>query len=308
MSPPSRDSPQWLRVTLPPPPAGEGFLLVDALHRLGARHITRREDRIVALLACHDPDPRELVADLRAAVRASTSLGVESIEWSQISESEIDEAWQRDVRPFQASPRLRVVPSNSVGPRDPSVLRLSPSLAFGTPSHPTTRSCLELLDSCVQPGERLVDVGTGSGILAIAAALLGAAHIEAYEADRSACRAAIRNRALNHVESRVEVIEARVTPESLRKLSDSDRIDGVSANLEPAALLPLIGSLARLPRPGGWILLSGVPRAELPTLRESLGSELLDPVTERVVDGWWTGLWVSRPRSPREPEADRPGH
>ncbi len=261
----------------------------------------------MALLACHDPDPGELLADLRAAVRASTSLGVESIEWSPISESEIDEAWQRDVRPFQASPRLRVVPSDSVGPRDPAVLRLSPSLAFGTPSHPTTRSCLELLDSCVRPGERLIDIGTGSGVLAIAAALLGAAHVEAYEVDRSACRSAIRNRELNHVESRVEVIEAQVTPESLRTSPGSDPVDGVIANLEPGALLPLVPSLARRPRPGGWVLLSGIPTSELPTLRGALDSEPLDVVAERVVDGWWSGLWVSRPRTPRAPAADRSG-
>ena len=309
---------------LPRPPADEGFRLLDALHRLGARHVTTREDRVVALLEQGGPSVDATLADLRAAVRATTTLDPSRLEWQFVEEGEVDSEWHRDFRPFQASPRLRVIAAASQGEARPDVafrsdsgnrsprpgpvpvhlLRLSPGTAFGTPAHPTTRSCLQLLDDTLSEGESLVDVGAGSGILAIAAALLGARGVTAIEMEASACRAALRNCLLNGVEDRVEVRHQKAAPETLVSLEGAH---GAMANLEPDILVPLLPSLARIPRPGGWLLVSGIPRSDKPRVTSRLGALDLTIRSERLADGWWSAVWVRVDPTPTEPGADPPG-
>jgi len=117
------------------------------------------------------------------------------------------EAWKQAYRTQHIGRTLAIVPSwEAYAPRPGErVVRLDPGLAFGTGLHETTRLCLELLEAHLQPGTRLLDVGTGSGILAIAAAALGAAQVVALDADPLAVRAARGNVARNGLEGAVQV-------------------------------------------------------------------------------------------------------
>lgn len=90
------------------------------------------------------------------------------------------------------------------------VIELDPGMAFGTGTHFTTRACLELLESALNPGEAVLDIGTGSGILAIAAARLGAAKIDAFDYDELAVRIAAENVAMNGVEGQVNIFQADI--------------------------------------------------------------------------------------------------
>ncbi len=162
--------------------------------------------------------------------------------------------WLRDFRPMQFGRRLWVCPDNQAidtANRDDTVIvHLDPGLAFGTGTHPTTALCLEWLDQQDLAGRRVLDFGCGSGILAIAAVLLGASHVVALDIDPQALTATRSNAQRNRVDDR---ISTTADTESL-----DDEFDVIVANV-------LAGPLARHARticsrllPGGALALSGI--------------------------------------------------
>lgn len=260
----------WLLLEAAAPPAGEAHLLLAALHRLGARAVDREGGRVVALFSPH-ADPAALAVEAEIAVRASTSVAEPEVTWRRLSPGE------RAARLGPAPPALGVAGRS---------IRLEASTAFGTAEHPTTRSCLRLLEAHLGSGDRVLDVGAGSAILAIAAVLLGADRAVALESDPVACAAARRNVALNDVEGRVRVREVAVAPGSR---GDRGRYDVVVANIEAGILLPLIPGLAPAVREGGLLILSGVLRAERAKAVAAVRAAGLTVEAEEVDDGWWTG-------------------
>ncbi len=281
----------WLVLSIPAPAAPRAHLLVDALRRVGARAVERDGDRVLALFPPR-PDVDTLATEVRPALRAALDADPE-LSWRRQSHSEWAARWREEQRPRRVG-RLLVVPvgadPDDVGPGD-VVLRLEPGVAFGTAEHATTRACLRFLDGWVRPGHRVLDIGAGSGVLAIAAALLGAAEVLAVEADGLACRAARRNVEANGVAGRVRVRELEVGPGDLRRLG---RYDVVAANLQVGILRPLVPGLAgALPRDGALIVsgIVGDERDELVAVADDAGLVLADAATER---GWWTGV-LTRP-------------
>lgn len=280
-------------LTVCAPAAGEELLLVDALRRLGARLVEREGERVVAHLPAPD-GPAALVREAEAAIRASTSLRHPELIWHAAAPEELAARWARDVRWRRVTDRLVVVPVDSeVAPgADPGdlVIRLAPGSAFGTAEHATTRSSLRVLERVLTdelpPGARVLDVGAGSGVLSVAAALLGAARVLALEMDPVSWSEARRNVALNGVGRRVTVRRTTVTPRYLRWLG---RRDLVLCNLQPDHLRPLLGALGRSVSRGGRLVVSGVPRGERSPVVGALTAGRLRLEAETVEDGWWTG-------------------
>ncbi len=167
------------------------------------------------------------------------------------------------------------------------LVTLDPGMAFGTAEHATTRGCLRLMDSRILPGARVVDVGTGSGILAIAAALLGAGEVLALETDEWACQVARENAILNGVEARVRVVQAEVRAEDPLP---GGPYDGVVANLQTALLLPLLARFQDSLGTGGWMILSGILGTEQAAVLAAVRDDLLLEA-EDSEDEWWTGVF-----------------
>lgn len=166
-----------------------------------------------------------------------------------------DRAWERewlkDFRPMRFGRRLWVAPAGQRpdGPA-PVILELDPGLAFGTGTHPTTALCLEWLDGRIRGGERVLDYGCGSGILALAALKLGAGSASAFDIDPQAITATRENAAKNGLATRITIAER---PEAL-----AGSCDIVLANILAGPLVELASSLARLAVAGGEIVLSGM--------------------------------------------------
>jgi ribosomal protein L11 methyltransferase len=167
-------------------------------------------------------------------------------------------AWKEHFFIHRVGRRTAIVPSwrvdEYVAENGEIVLLLDPGMAFGTGLHPTTRLCLSALEDGVQPGNRVLDLGAGSGILAIAAAKLGAAHVDAVEIDPVAVRVCQANVARNSVEHVVATREG-----TLGLAADGDPMyDLAVANITIRVLLEVHEVLASHLRPGALAVLSGV--------------------------------------------------
>jgi len=206
--------------------------------------------RVVALLA-EGADARAVVDD---AARV-TALPAPAFETYPVPDEDWVRNTQRQFGPLEIAPHFFVVPSWSEPPEPGALnLRLDPGLAFGTGSHPTTRLCLRWLHDTLRGGESVLDYGCGSGILAVAAAKLGAAHVTGVDVDPQALRASEANARANRVRARF------VDADSL----GPGAYGVVVANILANPLIVLAPALAARVAPRGAIALSGIlaPQAE----------------------------------------------
>lgn len=246
---------RWLVVSVAVPPDDDGRV-AEGLLLLGGRAVEERDGRAVTHLPA--PATTEVSAEaLRARLLDLTGLDDLDLSLAWQEQEDWAETWKRGLAPRRLTDRIVVTPSWAApepGPDD-LVITVDPGMAFGTAEHGTTRGCLRLLDGTVAAGERVLDVGAGSAILAVAAALLGAASVTALEGDPLATPAARENVDANGVADRVAVEEVWATPEDLGRRGP---VDGLVANIESGVLRPLLGAFAAAVRPGGWLVLSGI--------------------------------------------------
>lgn len=168
----------------------------------------------------------------------------------QLGDRAWEREWLKDFKPMQFGHRLWVAPANtSVDAANAIVLRMDPGLAFGTGTHETTALCLQWLDRDDISGKTVLDYGCGSGILAIAALLLGAAHADAYDIDPQAITATNDNAKRNCVGDR---LTASVSA------PDSGQYDIVLANILAQPLKDLAAPICERLRAGGSLVLSGI--------------------------------------------------
>ncbi len=203
------------------------------------------------------------------------------------------EEWTPTFAPVRLGESLAIVAANSVEvPEVEHLIRLDPGVlpsqqVFGTGSHPTTQLLLQMLRERLRTGDRVLDVGTGSGILALAAALLGAATVRAIDPDAAAVTVARRNVALNGVAGVVHVEQVELSP------VECDGCDVTLVNLPSAVVTSLAPALAANVRPGGLLLASGFTSARLSQLLGAAGDAGFRLV-EQQAHGNWVGLVLRR--------------
>ncbi|MCB1740437.1 MAG: 50S ribosomal protein L11 methyltransferase [Gammaproteobacteria bacterium] len=207
--------------------------------------------------ALYDPATSvDLVLDaVRTRLGASVAM---SCEVTRLDDRDWEAAWREDVEPLCFGSRLWVLPTRMPLPAgadaaDQAILRLDPGLAFGSGRHPTTQLCLGFLAERPIRGLRVMDFGCGSGILAIAAALLGAVKVLATDHDPQALIACRQNAVLNDCESDVQLFAS--DPSTLHGHAP---VDLLVANILANPLIELAPAFAGLLEPGGEIALSGI--------------------------------------------------
>lgn len=212
----------------------------------------RRDQVVVHLYVAPDENFAEIADLLRDRLgRAEAPYQMETVG---VRQEDWENSWKQYYHTLELGRRLAVVPSWEAyeNPQGRAVIALDPGMAFGTGTHETTALCLETLDETVQGGERVLDIGTGSGILAIAALKLGAAMAEGVDIDPMCVRTAGENAARNGVEDRFQVL--------IGDLSDkaSGTYDIICANIVANAIKALVPGVPALLKPQGVFLASGI--------------------------------------------------
>ena len=228
--------------------------------------------RLRALIA-EGADPQAVLRDAAAAIDASLP---ESTELTSFEDQDWVRASQAQFEPIAIEGRLVITPTwhlDDAVPAGMVRLILDPGLAFGTGSHPTTRMCLGWLARELRPGQRVIDYGCGSGILAIAAALLGAAEVDATDIDPQALTSSRDNALANGVTIRTRETSVPLAP-----------ADVVLANILANPLKVLAPALNCLLRPGGRLVLAGLLERQVDEVSACYPD--VDLRVADVIDGW----------------------
>ncbi len=222
-----------------------------------------------------DTDPAALLAHL--ALLTGGPLPTHQVE--QIADQDWERSWMDNFQPLRFGQRLWIVPSWHQPPEPQAVnLHLDPGLAFGTGTHPTTALCLEWLDGQSLHDCNVLDFGCGSGILAIAALLLGAKQACGTDIDPQALEASRDNATRNG-------IDAARFPLYLPSEMPADTFDLVLANILAGPLVQLAPTISQHVRQGGHLVLSGILAEQAEEVRAAYQADfILDPTAEK--DGW----------------------
>lgn len=281
----------WISVSLRVKPE-LADILGEALVARGSAGVWETEPGWVTAYFPATADPRAVKALLE---EMSVSFGQGDCVISPVSDQDWIATWKASVVPLRVTPRLTIVPSWWQYQAEPGehVVVLDPGMAFGTGHHETTRMCLELLDERMQQANppAVLDLGTGSGILAIAAARLGAKGVVASDIDPEARSVALDNVARNQVGSIVRVIDA----ENGWK---SGPFEVIVANLTAENIRDLMPKISEALAVDGDAILSGILQS-----REALVTEALGPVAlvaqARRECGEWVAMRVRKSQTQR---------
>ena len=234
------------------------------------------------------PETISHLKDQLAALRAqypATDFGSLDVQLANVKDEDWAEEWKKNYKPFRIGSHLVVKPTWEKYVSQPGdlVIELDPGMAFGTGTHETTNMCMQLLERCLKPGLRVMDVGTGSGILAIAAAKLGAQNVLAIDIDPDAVKVAKENVELNHVEKQVRVVVGDLCK------SEAMPCEVAVANIVADAICMLAGPMTRHLVKGGLLICSGIIRereADVQKAAKEAGYRQVD----RIEKGEWVAL------------------
>jgi len=213
-------------------------------------------------------------------------LGPETSPVAPVIETVVDDRWveryQQRLRPLPLGARFVVLPLDGEAPTGSGrvAIRMVPGRAFGTGEHPTTRLCAACLEERVSPGSLWVDVGTGSGILAIVAAHCGARSVVAVDVDPDAIEVARKWISHNGVAAIVKPRASGIAP-----LSGAEA-DGVVVNISAPYLEGDAGALANVLRAGGELIASGFPVGEMDDVSSALRSAGFRETARSETEGW----------------------
>jgi ribosomal protein L11 methyltransferase len=210
-----------------------------------------------------------------------------------IQDTDWAESWKANYRPIPVGERLVIVPAWLEAPPGGRIpVRIDPGMAFGTGTHPTTRLCLELLETYVRPGQPVIDIGCGSGILSVAAIKLGASQAAAVDIDPQAIPAAAENAQANQVAAQITLGVGSVAEVQAGGLGIRQAPLVLANILAPIILRLLDQGLADLAAPGGVLVLSGILEAQLsgqdghPAVLPALERHGLRLLERRQIEDW----------------------
>ncbi|MDZ4746679.1 MAG: 50S ribosomal protein L11 methyltransferase [bacterium] len=250
-----------------------------AMGVLSAYPLIGVEEGVDVITACFDQDlwqdewATQIPADLKE-MGITTSV----VHQDVIPEQNWNAEWEQSIDPVVVNERITIVPEWRVDEVDaPLKLIITPKMSFGTGHHATTRMMCILVEKYVKRGDAWVDVGTGTGVLAILAAKLGAREVFAFDNNEWSIDNARENIDRNDVTAQIRLEQATLQDMQL------PHCDGIAANLYRHLVIPYASAFVSAVRPGGTILVSGILKYDAQEVTEpflALGCTLLETLTE----------------------------
>ena len=256
-------------------PGPDREAVLAALFEAGSQGVQEEGEALLT----HFP-PETSADDVRAAIRDASADA--EVEVGQTPEVDWSEGWKRGIASHELG-ALTIAPPWLAAPSATTIV-IEPGMAFGTGEHPTTRCVVRLMQGIVRQGDRVADLGSGSAILAIAAAKLGAASVAAIEMDPDAIGNAEENVGRNEVEHVVRVLEGDAAV--LLPLVAPVRV--ILANIISSVVTDLLPVMAEALEAGGQAILSGLLVEEREDMRQVLDGSGWRIVEEECEEIWWS--------------------
>ena len=248
----------------------------------------------VSVFRDQKPDTKNLKAEITAGLKrifqCGLKIGAGKIEIVKVKREDWKESWKRHFHPLEIGQTLLVKPSwSKQRPRkNQAVVILDPGLSFGTGQHPTTSFCLNEVVRCWnnETPQSFLDIGTGSGILAIAAVKLGYQPVHAFDFDPESVRVAKENARKNRADAKCKITRADITKLSLKP---ARQYDLVCANLISNLLIAEKRRIVNHLKPNGTLVLAGILAVEFGEVEKAFAKLKLKLVAKRVENEWCSG-------------------
>ena len=257
----------------------------------------------IRLYLPHDAQAPEQIAQLKSelevfrAQNPDTDLGSLEVSLQNLQEEDWEESWKQYYQPIPIGEKLLIVPQ-WLSPENPEhriPVVLDPGMIFGTGAHASTQMCLRALEQTIRGGERVIDLGSGSGILSIAALLLGAQEATGVDIDPKAEDIARENAALNGLTApKFRAVTGNVIGDKamMESLSEGG-YDVVLANIVADVIIPLSAVVPHFLRPDGVFICSGILNTRLPEVERAIEAAGLT-ITQREMQEDWCRLTARR--------------
>ena len=257
----------------------------------------------IRLYLPHDAQAPEQIAQLKSelevfrAQNPDTDLGSLEVSLQNLQEEDWEESWKQYYQPIPIGEKLLIVPQwlSPENPKHRIPVVLDPGMIFGTGAHASTQMCLRALEQTIHGGERVIDLGSGSGILSIAALLLGAQEATGVDIDPKAEDIARENAALNGLTApKFRAVTGNVIGDKamMESLSEGG-YDVVLANIVADVIIPLSAVVPHFLRPDGVFICSGILNTRLPEVERAIEAAGLT-ITQREMQEDWCRLTARR--------------
>lgn len=235
---------------------------------------------------------KEITLSITNLRNYNIDVGNNVVSICEVNEEDWATAWKQYYHPVKISERFTIVPTwEDYTPvsTDELIIELDPGMAFGTGTHPTTVMCLQGLEEVVQQGDTVVDIGTGSGVLSIGAAMLGAKSVHALDLDEVAVRAAKENVELNKVSDTVSVFHGNLLD------TVKEPADVVVANILAEIIMSFTDDAFSIVKPGGLYVTSGIIGAKRDDVKAALEASGF-VIEEVLMMEDWVAIIARRPQ------------
>lgn len=244
-----------------------------------------------------DGTMRQLHASIQQLREFDIDTGHAAIHSKEVSEEDWANAWKQYFKPLRISNHITIKPTwEAYEPQAGElIIELDPGMAFGTGTHPTTALCLRTLEKVVSGGENVIDVGTGSGVLAIAAVKLGANHVLALDLDPVAVSSALENTGINGLEEKITVRQSdllqvlRLDEGSKVRLGITIPVQVIVANILAEIILLLLNDVYEVLEQGGYFIASGIITSKEANIDKALLAARFT-ITDRFYENDWVVL------------------
>ena len=251
------------------------------------------ETKIMAYFSEEETNLPEKIAVIREKIRNLTefglSIGSGTVELSNVNQEDWESAWKQYFKPVHVTDRIVVKPEwEEYSPQEGEiVIEIDPGMAFGTGTHETTSMCINQIEKNLKAGDRVIDIGSGSGILSMAAVLLGAEKATGVDLDPVAVRVALENVELNNLQDKIDILHGNLT-DVIR-----EKADIVVANIMADIILILLEDVREFIKDDGMFISSGIIQEK----RAAVEARLLEKnfsIVEVETKGEWCAITAQK--------------